>query len=406
MKRPVDSMRRYIPWHTCLLLVLVTLLLQGCLGIGNTSSSQQSFKSVNTGNGQTLQVNNQALFKGTIYFTQGNVLLAMDGSRNVHTLTPSNEYVTDPSVSPDGKTLAFIVRYKFYSDLVDMPVNGKSWTVLRTGLGHYIPNPPYPAPKSTHKWYFQPSWEDNTHLLFLSDFEKLTVYPGIDAQLLDLQVFSISKNNPGNAQEVAYAAFGDGGNRDPIYRPKHSNQVAFTRYAYDTSQTQQVIQIFLIDANGIVNHPYAGFRPGVNEFDPAVALTPPTTSVQNLMPNFSPDGNQLAYIRRIDASHTGLYVMPVAENITRFPITATEQKNALQPYAKSSLIVEGQYVSQPVWSPDGTQIAYMSYSNNEFDIWLANVAVDAKTGAYILKGSPMPLTNGGVDASSRPAWTN
>src|SRR5450759_779018 len=120
MKRPVDSMRRYIPWHTCLLLVLVTLLLQGCLGIGNTSSSQQSFKSVNTGNGQTLQVNNQALFKGTIYFTQGNVLLAMDGSRNVHTLTPSKEYVSDPSVSPDGKTIAFIVRYKYSTDLVDM----------------------------------------------------------------------------------------------------------------------------------------------------------------------------------------------------------------------------------------------------------------------------------------------
>jgi Tol biopolymer transport system component len=404
MKGPLDTMRRYIPWHTCLLLVLVALSLQGCLGIGNTSSSQ-NFKSVNTGNGQTLQVNNQALFKGIIYFTQDHVLLAMDGSRNVHALT-GKAYVTDPSVSPDGKTIAFIVRYKYTSDLVDMPVNGNRWTILKTGTGQYIPNPPYPAPKSTHKWYFQPSWEDNTHLLFLSDFEKLTVYPGVDAQLLDLQVFSISKNNPGNVQEVAYAAYGDGGDRDPIYRPKHSNQVAFTRYAYDTSQTQQVIQIFLIDANGIVKHPNAGFRPGVNEFDPAVALTPPTTSVQNLMPYFSPDGNNLAYIRRIDASHMGLYVMPVAENITSFPITATEQKNALRPYAKSSLIVEGQYVSQPVWSPDGTQIAYMSYSNGEFDIWLANVAVDAKTGAYIMKGSPVPLTNGGVDASSRPAWTN
>jgi Tol biopolymer transport system component len=212
-------------------------------------------------------------------------------------------------------------------------------------------------------------------------------------------VFSISKNNPGNAQEVAYAAFGDGGDRDPIYRPKHRNQVAFTRYAYDTSQTQQVIQIFLIDANGIVNHPNAGFRPGVNEFDPAVALTPPTTSVQNLMPNFSPDGNHLAYIRRIDASHMGLYVMPVAENITKFPISATEQKNALRPYAKSSLIVEGQYVSQPVWSPDGTQIAYMSYSNGEFDIWLANVTVDDKTGAYTLKGSDA-ADQCGVDASA------
>jgi WD40 repeat protein len=405
-------MKRYFSWKIYLLLVLLAMLalsLQGCLGIGNNSSNNnQSFKSVNTGNGQTLQVNtgNQALFKGNIYFTQGHVLLALDGSRNIRALTSSKEFVCDPAVSPDGKTVAYIVRYKYSSDLVEMPVNGTHWKILRTGTGQYIPNPPYPAPISTHKWYFQPSWEDNTHLLFLSDFEKLTVNPGVDSQLLDLQVFSISKNNPGNAQEVAYAAYGDGGDRDPSYRPQHKNQVVYTHYTYDTSRTQQVIQIFMTDSNAIVNHPNAGYHPGVGEFDPAVALTPASTSVQNLMPTFAPDGNHLAYIRRIDASHMGLYVMPIANNITGVPISAAERNRALQPYAKSSLIVEGQYVSQPVWSPDGTQIAYMSYDNSEFDIWLANVSVDAKTGAFKLKGSPVPLTSGGVDAGSRPAWAN
>ena len=400
-------MKRYIPWYTYLLLVLLALSVQGCLGIGGNTGSQ-SFKSVNTGNGHSLQVNtsDQALFKGKLYFTQGHVLLVMDGSRNVNALTTNRDFVSDPAVSPDGQTIAFIVRYKNSSDLVEMPVNGKHWKVLLTGSGQYIPNPPYPAPRSTHKWYFQPSWEDNTHLLFLSDFEKLTVNPGVDAQLLDLQVFSISKINPNNPQEVAYASYGDGGDRDPSYRPHHTNQAVYTHYMYDSSQTQQVIQIFLTETNAIVNHPNAGYHPGVNEYDPAVALTPASTSVQNLMPSFSPDGNHLAYIRRVDATHMELYVMSIADNITNVPITATEQKKALQPYAKSSLIVEGQYISQPIWSPDGTQIAYMSYNNGEFDIWLANVAVDAKTGAYSLKGNPTPLTSGGVDAESHAAWTN
>lgn len=400
-------MKRSIPWPRYFLLVLLALSVQGCLGIGGNAGNQ-GFKSVNTGNGHSIQINtsNQALFKGKMYFTQGHVLLEMDGSRNVHALTPSKNFVCDPSVSPDGQTIAFVVRYKDSSDLVEMPVNGTQWKVLRSGSGQYIPNPPYPAPRSTHKWYFQPSWEDNTHLLFLSDFEKLTVYPGVDAQLLDLQVFSISKNNSNTPQEVAYASFGDGGDRDPSYRPQHKGQAVYTHYMYDSSRTQQVIQIYLTDTNAIVNHPNAGYHPGVNEYDPAVALTPASTSVQNLMPSFSPDGNHLAYIRRIDASHMGLYVMSIADNITSAPVTATEQKNALQPYEKSSLLIEGQYISQPIWSPDGTQIAYMSYNNSEFDIWLANVAVDAKTGGYILKGSPVPLTSGGVDAESRPAWTN
>ncbi len=112
-------MKRYIPWHICFLLVLLALSLQGCLGIGG-NASDQNFKSVNTANGKKLQVNtsNEALFNGKLYFTQGHVLLVMDGSRNVRALTPGKYFVGDPSVSPDGRTLAFIVRYKYSSDLV------------------------------------------------------------------------------------------------------------------------------------------------------------------------------------------------------------------------------------------------------------------------------------------------
>ena len=404
-------MRKYIPWRTFCLIALLAMSVQSCLGISGGSNDSQNFKTVNTGNGQTLQVNgsDSALFKGKIYFTQNRTLLVIDGSRNVKVLTPSKYDVRNPAVSPDGKWLAFIVRYKYSSDLVYMPINGTHWTILRTGSGQYVPNPPYPAPISTHKWYAEPYWAaDSTHLLFLSDFEKLTVNPGVDSQLLDLQVFSISKSNPSQAQEVAYAAYGDGGDSDPSYRPGpgHENQVVFTHFMYDSTQTQQVIQIYLIDANYIATHPNAGFHPGVGESDPSVPLTPATTSVANMQPAFSPDGNNLAYVRRINATQMGIYVMPVANNITSNPESSAVQKEALAGYAKSSLIVTGQFVSQPVWSPDGKQLAYLYYANNQFNIWLANLSVDTKTGGYSMKGSPVPLTSGGIDADSRPFWSN
>ena len=98
--------------------------------------------------------------------------------------------------------------------------------------------------------------------------------------------------------------------------------------------------------------------------------------------------------------------MPVAQGVTTNPNDQNLQKQALIPYSKSSHILSSQYVSQPVWSPDGKQIAFLEYTNNEFDLWLANIQHDAKTGAYSMQGSPVQLTTGGVDGSSRPFWTN
>lgn len=101
----------------------------------------------------------------------------------------------------------------------------------------------------------------------------------------------------------------------------------------------------------------------------------------------------------------GLYVMPTPDGITTNPNSPTVAKQALLPYKQSSLILKGEFISQPVWSPDGKQIAYLSYNNSSFDIWLATLTTDPKTGLYVMKSSPVQLTNGGIDGDSRPVWT-
>ena len=393
-------MKRYTPWGTLLLLLLLAISLQGCLGIGDKTQNGNTITTNSNGNNVNIVQN---LFKGKIYFTIDHNLWVTDGKNNTRKImTGGNIY--DPAVSPNGKWIAVSMRYKNSSDIAYIPVGGGTRRNLLSGSGQYYYDGPFI--KSSSHWFAQPAWSpDSTHILFLSDNEKEDWYAtGIKAPLLDLQVFSISFNNPSaKPQDVAYANFGDGGDRDPSYRPGHPTEIIYTHYAYDTAtRTQQVIQIFLEDATAIANHPGV-YHPGLPGYDPGIAITNPKD--QNLQPAFSPNGNAIVYVRRESSTQMGLYVMPVPQGVTANPNDPKVEQQALLPYKKSSHILSGQYVSQPVWSPDGKQIAYLFYNNSEFDLWLANVTYNAKTGSYSLQGNPVQLTTGGIDGNSRPFWT-
>ncbi len=417
--------RRYIPWQTVCLLVLLAFSMQSCLGIGGSSGN---FKTQSTGNGSQIGISTQALFTGHIYFTQNRHLYVIDGSRTIRTLETYGD-IRDPAVSPDGKWIVFIVRYYDYSQIQYMSTSGGSWHMLMNGNGQFLSNPGF-APKSTHHWFAQPAWSrDGKTIIFLSDLQKLYDWAnysygdlGTDfdqSPFLDMQVFYIPFNpsaSPPNLSDVetnnavAYASYGDGGNRDPGFQPNtgSTNAIIYTHYTYDTSHTQQLIQLFMEDPYAIKNNPQIHYHPGDPgaEYSPGIAITPASTSISNIEPAFSPDGKHIAYIRNIDATHMGLYVMPTpSDSIVANPNNATVQKQALQAYNHSQLLVEGSFVSQPIWSPDGKQLAYIFYSNNEFDIWIANLNYNAKTDTYSVKGSLLPLTSGGVDADSRPVWT-
>jgi Tol biopolymer transport system component len=392
-----------------LLLLLLALSVQGCLGIGNNNNSSSNGPVGNTittnSSGNKVSVA-QNLFKGKIYFTIDHNLWVTDGSSASRELIHGGN-VYDPAVSPDGKWIAFIARFKDFTNLAAIPAGGGPVHILLSGDGHFYNDTG--IIKNTYHWFAQPAWSlDGTHLLFLSDLQKDFVWYTLggvfkNSPFLDLQVFSIPFNNPSaQPQVIAYASYGDGGDRDPSYRPAHPTQtpeIVYTHYAYDQTGTQQVIQVFLADATAIANHPYT-YSP---VSDSGVPLTP--GSVQNIEPAFSPDGNAIVYVRRDTSNQMSLYIMPVPEGVTADPNSPTAEQKALQPYNKSSHILSGQYVSQPVWSPDGKQIVYISYNNSEFDLWLANISYNAKTGAYSLQGNPIQLTSGGIDGDSRPFWT-
>lgn len=390
---------------TLLLLALVALSVQGCLGIGGSHGTQVGTSS----NGQQVSVN-QDVFKGKLYLTINHNLYILNGNNTTKELVNTGD-VYDPAVSPDGKWIAFIEKYKQYSDLCVISTSGGSVRVLRGGNGKFYNNSGFLH--NTFIWYAQPAWSaDSSTLLFLSDLEKESWYQqtGRDAPLLDLQVFSIPFNNPtATPKDVAYATFGDGGNRDVSYRPGHPDQIIYTHYTYDAkTQTQQNIQLYMENPNTISQHPgvYYPGSPG-GGYDPSIPIT--GTDHENIEPQFSPDGKAIVFIQRNAAqTQMNLCVMPAPpDTITQTPNDPKTVTQALQTYQAhvSHLLVET-YVEQPTWSPDGKQIAYIQYTGGAFDLWIANVSYNAKTGAYSITGSPVQVTSGGIDAESRPVWTN
>jgi Periplasmic component of the Tol biopolymer transport system len=400
--------------------ILLSLSLQGCL-----SSTNSQYQSVTKGTHGDIKVNvDQAAFQGRLYFTLDRNLYVLDGKDKQHPkqLTHGIQ-VRDPAISPDGKWIAFTILYKDYDDLAYMPANGGTPKILISGNGSYQPNGSN-APISTAHWFAEPSWApDSQHIIFLSDLQK-NWNIGVDAFLLDLQLYRVDINNASatNAQIIAYAVYGDGGLRDPAYRPGHSDQIIYTNYQYDSSATQQQIQIMLQDAN-IVQQDLAQnpqnpvYHPGAYALGnyPSVPLTPAAPNLMNLEPAFSPDGNQIIYLRRDDATHMSMYLMSVPNGVTSDPNnpafdpqSATNRQKALVPYAHATKLMTSQYLSQPIWSPDGSQIAYINYTNQSFDLWLAKITKDPKTGSYSIDTqSEQQLTmtsSGDFDADSRPCW--
>lgn len=390
--------RRYL---FCCMLTLLALSLQACLDGDPQSNSSIS---------EQVQVNTSqaARFQGKIYFTLDRNLSVLGGDGHLAQLT-KNMDVRDPAVSPDGKWIAYVRRFKNYADLVYQATNPADQTVhiVITGKGSYQPGG---DGENDFYWFAQPSWSaDSQQLLFLSDLHKDYYWkhlgsPYANAPFLDLQVFSLPATASLTVQEaieqarpIGYAVYGDGGNRDPSFRPHYPEQAIYTSYRYDAGGVRQVVQIMLIDVALMSGLQRWNYHPGQS---PAIPLTPDRPDLVNFQPAFSPDGQAIAYIRRENATAMSLYVMPVATTIdqssTFNPDNTASSKPAWEMYAKSTRLLTQSFISQPVWSPDGKHLLYYSYNENHFELWQLEVIRDAATDSYHLKtDSPILLVQAG-----------
>ncbi len=371
------------------------LVLQACTGPSDSSH----FRPISgTGVGPTrLAVNTESHFQGHIAFVRDKQLYTLGGKDSIVSALPTALDVQDPAYSPDGSRLAYVRRGADWSDLMVIAPNGGAPVALTNnqGKGQQI-TCANGVSEADAIWAANPIWSaDGSTLYYLSDAQKLMK---TSCGFLDMAIWKVNAQG-GKPTLVLWPARGNdnaglpgaGGDANLSLRPGTGTQLCYTHYAYNPSQSSSLqVQLFL----ATLDQPQAALEP---PHQPEVALTPDGSDSAALEPAWSPDGRWLAYILRANGA-TSLAIMPVSDPAKGAPDFQDYQ-------ASVTLDVRSVgSVSYPVWSPDGKSLLFLGFKNNEYNLWLAQVAINGST--ISLQGSPVQLTQGGVDGNSRPSWTS
>lgn len=436
-------MNRMLNWFAARKYTLMTILslslmlaLQACGGGGN----YQSHGTKGSGN---ITTNQDAKFTGKIIFVKNRNIFVLDGKTNQLTQLTSGNNTLQPSLSPDGKTLAFEVRQpgNFYSDIATMPFqSGANPTMITDNSLH---NTSDGVPHHYEFWAGNPIWTaDGQNLIFLSDFFKgglTTRYVNQTCTgnasgdwILDMGIVEMPANTqvaPAIAQngranpprQLAWPYCYAGGDQNLSLRPGVSDtEILFTSFQYTGGQLALTAQLSLL----IVS------PDGKSSL---IQLSPPDPNAIPLEPSWSPDGKHITYIRR-ENGQDNLYIMPVPD--TTITGTPNQESYILNGggrttyytnttyYSQSQQLAQGIY-GNPVWG-DGAHLAVMKFDTTDnggmFNLFLATLkfatptanptgtptgtatAAPASAGVSI-SGNPIQLTQGGVDGESTPIWT-
>jgi hypothetical protein len=369
------------------LIVALALVLQGCSSLAGDNGPFRPALTTTIGGDTPLEVNSQERFPGKVAFVRHQRLYVLDGASGAITPLPAGDAVSDPAYSPDGTRLAFIRRGASWSDLMVMPAAGGTPTALThsQGSGNQI-TCASGVTVSDQVWVASPAWSsDGRSLYYLSDRQKLL---DTTCGVSDMGIWKIAATGS-DPQLLLAPALGDensglpgaGGDTNLSLRPGNDPSLTYTHYAYDAQDgTTLLIQLFL------------GMLDGAQE----LALSPTMLNQapeHDQEPAWSPDGHDLAYIRQ-DGGSTDLMVMHVSDPADGAPDFGD--------YATSIKLLDGQ-ITNPIWSPAGKDILFLAYKDDAYNLYLAHLVFTDNTIG--VAGSPLQLTQGGVDGDSRPAWT-
>lgn len=299
---------------------------------------------------------------GRLFATKHRTLYRFSGTRLASLF--SGTHIKDPAVSADGTRLAFAQLDDQSSTIVVSDPLGANRQAIT----------PASAPEGA-LWAFAPSFSaDSQHIAYLTDRGKLPSNPQ-NLQPNDLAIWIYDVSRAQSRQLVPPIPY-TGGDSDDLFRPGTSEELIYTTYLYGGQPLQPVARLTWVSSR-------SGAR---------VYLSP--DGARNFEPAISPDGRFMAFIHA-EAGTDDLYVAPLAPTYTRDP----------RPYpAEAGVLLQAGMVSQPVWAPDGSAIAFLMLANGSFDLFI--LPVTSTDSGVRATGPAQAVTHGSfLDADSRLAWS-
>ena len=334
-------------------LMMVMLLMAGCTQSGAPPRDP----------GKVVLPVKQVEVPGRLYATKGRSLYRFSGTHLTKLLAGIK--VKDPAVDASGAQLAFAQLQDQSSTIGICDARGRNLESITPAAG--------PEGKL---WAFAPHYsDDGQRIVYLTDRLKQPSNPQ-NLRPNDLAVFGQDLAG-GPARRLVVPVAYTGGDSDPALRPGANDQLLYTTYLYGGAPLEPVARLT-----------WMSLRSGAR-----VYLSP--DSARNFEPAFSPDGRFVAFLRAGSASDD-LYVMTLAASFSREPRPAPSD---------AALLLQAGIVSQPVWAPDGSAIAFLMLVNGSFDLFILPVAGTAD-GAIHATGPAKAVTHGSfLDADSRLAWS-
>ena len=303
----------------------------------------------------------QVEVRGRLYATKGRALYRFSGTHLTRLLAGTK--VKDPAVDVNGGQLAFAQLQDQSSTIGISDERGRNIETITSSA----------APEGK-LWAFAPRYsDDGQSIVYLTDRGKQPSSPQ-NLQPNDLAIWSQDLAS-GQSRRLVVPLPYTGGDSDPVFRPAANDQLLYTTYLYGGAPLAPVARLT-----------WMSLRTGTRVF-----LSP--DAARDFEPALSPDGRFVAFVRAGSASDD-LYVMPLAASFTQEPRAAPTE---------AAQLLQAGIVSQPVWAPDGSAIAFLMLVNGSFDLFTLPIATNPAVHA---NGAVQAVTHGSfLDADSRLAWS-